>query len=139
MTFGALPDNVLLETFELYLAFDYFGYEWQTLVHVCRRWRCIVFASPRRLNLKLCCTQQRSVNSKTLDIWPALPIVVVAQDLRSKEDVTNIMAALRHHDRVYEIHHNQCQGYQFLLEEVVKIDNPFPVLTILHLESFLTA
>ena len=25
---------------------------WQTLVHVCRRWRSIIFASPRRLNLR---------------------------------------------------------------------------------------
>jgi len=63
-TIDALPDDVLLETFELYLdkdnadefdgGHDYDG--WQTLVHVCRRWRCIVFASPRRLDLKLYCT-----------------------------------------------------------------------------------
>ena len=61
----ALPDNVLLETFEFYLGkdaadliddeYDYDG--WQTLVHVCRRWRCVVFASPRRLDLKLHCTR----------------------------------------------------------------------------------
>ena len=53
-----LPDNVLLETFEFYLGKDDandfdpdYNYDgWQTLVRVCRRWRCIVFASPRRLD-----------------------------------------------------------------------------------------
>jgi len=84
-TIDVLPDDVLLETFEFYLDKDdadeidgghnYDG--WQTLVHVCCRWRCIVFASPRRLDLKLCCPRKRSVNLKTLDVWPALPIVVI--------------------------------------------------------------
>jgi len=107
-----LPDNVLLETFDLYLGKDdadefdcghsYDG--WQTLVHVCRRWRCIVFASPRRPDLKLYCTPQRSVDSKTLDIWPALPIVIVAEGIKSKEDVTNVIAALRHQTRVCKIY-----------------------------------
>jgi len=57
-TIEALSDDVLLETFELYLGKDDpdefdggRGYDgWQTLVHVCRRWRCIVFASPHQEN-----------------------------------------------------------------------------------------
>jgi hypothetical protein len=90
MTIDVLPDNVLLEAFEFHLGKDdvdefdddrnYDG--WQTLVQVCRKLRCIVFASPRRLDLKLYCTRQRSVNSKTLDIWPELPIVIFAKDLK---------------------------------------------------------
>ena len=67
LTLDALrvPDDVLLETFEFYLGKDvpdrvgnhnYDG--WQTLVHVCRRWRRIVFASPCHLDLKLYCTRQ---------------------------------------------------------------------------------
>ena len=47
---------------------------WQTLVHVCHKWRCIVFDSPLRLDLKIYCTLRGSVNSKALDMWPALPI-----------------------------------------------------------------
>jgi len=106
-TIDALPDNVLLETFEFYLGkddpdesvlgcdHDYDG--WQTLVHVCRRWRCIVSTSPRRLDLKLYCTGQRLVNSKTLDIWPALPIVIFSERIQYKEDVTNLVSALRQH------------------------------------------
>ena len=65
MTIDALPDNVLIETFEFYLGKDVSDYvvghnydAWQTLVHVCRRWRCIVFASPHCLDLKLYFTGQ---------------------------------------------------------------------------------
>jgi len=113
-TIDALPDNVLLEIFEFYLGKDdpdeavfECGHdydEWQTLGHVCRRWRCIVFASPRRLDLKLyCCAQEQSADSKTLDIWPELPIVIDAFPTESKDDVTNIIAALGHHNRVCKI------------------------------------
>ena len=141
VTIDALPDNVLLETFEFYLGkddTDYIGdhkYDgWQTLVHVCRRWRCIVFASPRRLDLKLYCTPQRSVNSKTLDIWPAFPIVVYASRMNSGEGVTNIFAALRHHSRVCKIYGYSIQNS--LLKEFAAIDEPFPALTSLRLFSF---
>jgi len=143
-TIDALPDDVLLETFELYLDKDdadeidhnhnYDG--WQTLVHVCRRWRCIVFASPRRLDLKLRCTRQRSVNSKTLDIWPALPIVIFARNMHSGEDVTNVISALRHHNRVCKIYYRRNKQFQdSFLEEFAEIDEPFPELTSLELNS----
>ena len=33
---------------------------WHSLVHVCRRWRAIVFVSPRRLNLRLVCPVVRT-------------------------------------------------------------------------------
>ena len=142
-TIDALPDNVLLETFEFYLDKDdpdEFGYGhnydgWQTLVHVCRTWRCIVFASPRRLDLKLYCTRRRSVNSKTLDIWPELPIVIDAQDMQSKDDVTNIIAALRHHNRVCKIYYSNVQIEDSLLKAFVAMDEPFPLLTSLELYS----
>ena len=143
-TIEALPDNVLLETFEFYLDKDdaykidhdhnYDG--WQTLVHVCRRWRCIVFASPRRLDLKLYCTRKRSVNSKTLDIWPALPIVISSVAMWTKEDVTNVVSALGHHNRVYKI---KCWSQKFqdpFLGVFAAIDEPFPELTNLELVSF---
>ena len=145
-TIEALPDDVLLETFEFYLdkddadGFDYdHNYDgWRTLVHVCRRWRCIVFASPRRLDLKLLCTRQRSVNSKTLDIWPALPIVIFSQeDMQFEEDVTNVISALRHHNRVCKIQYRKTWQFQdSFLEEFAAIDKPFPELTSLELYSF---
>ena len=144
-TIDALPDNVLLQTFEFYLDKDdadkleidgrhnYDG--WHTLVHVCHRWRCIVFASPRRLDLKLFCTRQRSVNSRTLDIWPALPIFIYTTDIQSKEDVTNVIAVLRHHNRVCKIHFSNWEFQDPLLKEFAAIDEPFPALTSLMLSS----
>jgi len=142
-TIEALPDDVLLETFDFYLGKDDpdefdggHGYDgWQTLVHVCRRWRCIVFASPRRLDLKLFCTRQRLVNSKTLDIWPALPIVIFAQDMDSEEDVANVISALRHHNRVCKINYYTEQFQDSFLGEFAVIDEPFPELTSLMLIS----
>jgi len=143
VTIDALPDDVLLETFEFHLGkdnpdwvfaddgHDYDG--WQTLVHVCCRWRWIVFTSPRRLDLKLYCTPQRPANPKTLDIWPALPIVVFSRTMHSKEDVTNVIAALRQHNRVCKIYYNPFQDS--LLEEFAAIDEPFPALTSLYLFS----
>ena len=111
VTIETLPDDILQQTFEFYLGKDDadeidFGYNydgWQTLVHVCCRWRFIVFASPRRLNLKLYCTERRLANSKALDIWPTLPLVVFSPDLQFNEDVTNVIAALKHHNRVCKI------------------------------------
>ena len=143
MTFNALPDDVLLGTFELYLGKDvpeYIAYDhnydgWKTLVHVCRRWRCIVFASPHRLDLKLYCTRQRLVNSETLDVWPALPIVIDVRDIRSKEDVTDVDAALRHHNRVCKICYYNLEYQDPWLKEFAAIDEPFPVLANLWLAS----
>jgi hypothetical protein len=143
VTIDVLPDNVLLEAFKFYLgkehanetgySHDYDG--WQTLVHVCRRWRSIVLASPRRLDLKLYCTRRRSVNSKTLEIWPELPIVIVAENMESKEDLTNIIAALRHHNRVCKVHYTSGKLQDSFLDEFAEIDEPFPALTSLVLVS----
>ena len=62
-----LLDDVLLDIFDFCVdqdGFRRFIYTqikgqieaWQSLVHVCRRWRNIVFGSPLRLNLALVCT-----------------------------------------------------------------------------------
>ena len=143
-TIDALPDNVLLETFEFYLGKDHadeidneHNYDgWHTLVQVCPRWRCIVFASPRRLDVKLYCTRRRSVTPEMLDIWPTLPIVVVARDIKCKEDVTNVVAALRQHNRVCKVYYHHGQFQESLLKEFAAIDGPFPALTSLNLLSF---
>jgi hypothetical protein len=90
-----------------------------------------VFASPHRLDLKLYCTRKRSVNSKTLDIWPKLPVVIFANAVQSKEDATNITAALGHHNRVCKFHYTSGKIQDPLLEEFAAIDEPFPALTFL--------
>ena len=102
---GRLSDDVLLKIFRYYL--DEYPRFWPTLVHICRKWRRIVFSSQHALHLRLFCSSGTPV-LRTLDHWPALPIVIeyggsLALDLPSPEDEVNIIAALKRSDRVSSI------------------------------------
>ena len=93
-----LPDNAVLEAFDSFLLQNDSIDAWHTLVHVCRKWRYIVFGSPRRLSLHLHCTGMR----KSLTVWPDLPIVIGQYDpLMCGAD--GILSALEKKDRVCEI------------------------------------
>ena len=102
-----VSDEVLLKIFRYFL--DVSPRDWPRLVHTCRKWRRIVFASQRVIRLRLFCTHGTPVQ-KSLDCWPAaLPIVVHyggsreldPPDFKERE---NIMAALQQSDRVISIH-----------------------------------
>jgi hypothetical protein len=129
-----LPDDVLLEVFDAYVDDARYEDAWHGLVHVCQRWRCLVFASPRRLHLALLCTDRRSVK-KMLDIWPALPIVIAADMRRFSPtpDVANIIAALKQHNCVVGIRILRIPSS--LLAKLVEMKNSFPMLTNLVLTS----
>ena len=104
---------------------------WRTLVHVCRKWRNIVFGSPRRLELRLYCTAGTPV-MKTLGVWPLLPIVIWG-DGHEIWGVDNIIAALRHNDRVCRIDLWRVPSSQW--ETVLAaMQKSFPSLTRLQLE-----
>jgi hypothetical protein len=79
ISIDALPDDVLLAIFGSYLHEVWDPEErtraWQSLIHVCRRWRSVVFGSPRRLDLRLFCTNITRSRDR-LDIWPALPLII---------------------------------------------------------------
>ena len=136
-----LPDDVFLEVFDLCLR-DPTEYpaqrtrKWITLVHVCRRWRRIIFSSPRRLDLYLACICGTPVR-QNLIYWPLiLPLVIVYHPgtiyLRKNtfDDEDNIVAALTHADR---IHHVDIYATSSLFREVTTVmRKSFPVLT--HLE-----
>ena len=127
-----LPDDVLLEMATFYVDEDPDLDGWQKLVHVCRRWRNVVFASPHRLNLQLLCTNKRPVK-KMLDIWPALPIVV-SGGYDAVDGIKNTIAALEHNDRIRKIDFENVSDQ--LLEGFAAVPpHPFPVLTFLRLES----
>jgi F-box-like len=145
VTISAPPDDVLLEIFVVYVVspqVDYYftvaetGHHedgWCTLVHVCRRWRSVVLASPRRLDLQLLCTNTRRVK-KLLDIWPPFPICIYAFPDAGKSSlrgVANLMAALKQQNRVRCIYINGVPNS--LLRRFVPM--PFPALTILILTS----
>ena len=137
-----LPDESLLSIFDFYVGFHANedhptkrGTEkWQTLVHVCRRWRSIVFGSPRRLNLQLFC-RRRTPAKVTLDVWPALPILIERHFFGASPGAHDIIAALNHNDRVCRIelwNFSRSQLEAFLPVMLV----PFPELTVLQFGSY---
>ena len=132
-TIGRLPDDALLEMFSFYLIKDPIENEkWYTLVHVCRRWRRIIFASPLRLDLRIDCTAGTRVN-EMLHIWPFLPIQIRDnRRTRYGEGADHIIVALEQNDRVCEI---ILDGLPVsLLERIAAVmQEPFPALTDLRL------
>ena len=135
-----LPDDALLAIFD-FCAYQHSGRKkdieaWQTLVHVCRRWRTVVFGSPRRLNLRLVCGAKTPARDM-LDVWPALPLVIlhgVSYGYLSIGNMDNFVAVLERSNRVCQI---------FLLDVSssdlgkisVAMQVPFPELTDLQLVS----
>ena len=142
-TIDNLPDDVLLQIFDLcpVLYNHLTGLssplwpQWKRLIHVCRRWRLIVFSSRRRLDLYLICKHGTPVR-KNLDLWPALPIVIdyVIYHRHTKispNDDDNIIAALEHPDRVRCL---KLPMTRFLFGKVATVaQGPFPALTELQL------
>jgi hypothetical protein len=128
-----LTDDELLDIFDFYLKDTQGVDQWHTLVHVCRRWRNIVFASPHRLDLRLRCTENRPVRT-ALDIWPVLPLEIVYYRVDTWEEQDDVIAALEHHDRVQEITIGVFSNpvWETL---VAAMQVPFPELTSLWLWS----
>ena len=104
VTIDLLPDVALLELFDFYVNQAREEEEeeeeewpptkiqaWHTLVHVCQKWRSVVFGSPHRLDLRLLCTDKTPVKER-LAVWPPLPIVIAQDGQPTHTD--NIIAAL---------------------------------------------
>jgi len=140
VTIDALPNEVLLEIFDFYLALDDHGknswlralglyiYDtWHTLVHVCPRWRRLMFESPRRLDLRHLCDSTRPVRKK-LNVWPELPIIVSAYITNpQRPGTTNIIHALKQHDCVCRT--SIMDSPNSLLKKIAAVKKPFPALT----------
>ena len=150
--FNMLPDDALLEIFEFYVdedmgeVFELFKKqrmeEWVTLAHVCRRWRSIVFQSPRRLNLRLLCTHKTRARD-ILDVWPpSLPLIIHdSYDILNRRHgisgVGDITTALEHNDRVCQIKLRYLTSSQLEhIKDSAAMQKPFPELTDLHLRIF---
>ena len=138
ISIDTLPDDALLLIFDHYMNIVRLegGFRqkaedaWHSLVHVCRRWRCIVFESPRRLDLRLVCTGETPARDG-LDLWPALPLIIWGEgefSTGSGDYVDNIVAALERADRVCQIHLEN-----FLNSEMeiilAAMQRPYPELT----------
>ena len=102
---------------------------WQSLVQVCRRWRGLVFASPHRLNLQLFCVTGGYAR-KSLDVWPALPIVIQGHVYDSS--VNNVITKLKHSNRIYQIDVH-CHSTSQIQKLWTAIQVPFPKLAVLCL------
>src|SRR5258707_9056839 len=109
VTIDVLPDVALLEIFDCHVnqlrEVNDYSLEiqaWHTLVHVCRKWRSVVFGSPCRLNLRLLCAEKTPVR-EMLAIWSPLPLIVWKTVRQNPWGLVNIVASLHHNDRVFEI------------------------------------
>ena len=98
---GTLPDTALLDMFAFYVDESDYLEGWHVLVHAYQRWRYLIFAPPRRLDLRLLCRGTTPVR-EMLDFWPALRIAILSNHTESKSHkyADNIIAALEHNDRV---------------------------------------
>ncbi|KAH9012344.1 hypothetical protein EDB85DRAFT_2281285 [Lactarius pseudohatsudake] len=102
-TINILPDEILLEIFALCLP-DFYGYlasiehmgVWQSLVHVCQRWRRIICSSTRYLDLHLYRSSETSFR-KNLSLWPEFPLAVKCF---IPDDQDDFVAILEHLDRL---------------------------------------
>ncbi len=130
-----LPDNALLDIFEFYKAdpesnlFDGLSWTWKILTQVCQRWRYIVLGSPRRLDLRVVCTEN-TPTCMLLDIWPPFPICVMCLPWPPEVDekgVEDIVVALKHCDRISDIHIAGVHG-SALGKVVAAMQEPFPTL-----------
>ncbi|KAI0283868.1 hypothetical protein BC826DRAFT_1109962 [Russula brevipes] len=127
VTIDVLPDDVLLDMFGFYVDGTGGVEAWQLLVHVCQRWRNLVFASPRRLDLRLVCTDRRRVR-ELLGIWPPLPIEMRSSEStrRDDNDPYNVIAALEHRDRVCRV--SISDVHASLLDEITaRMQLPFRI------------
>ena len=127
-----IPDSVLLELFGFCKKNRGSGWypvlEWQ-LVHVCQRWRNLIYSSPIRLNLELLCTHGTPVK-KSLDCWPDFPIII-EYDKVAPEDEENVLAALEHPGRVHRLNLGITKKLWEKIDTAMR--KPFPVLTHLWL------
>lgn len=108
-----LPDDVLFEIFDLYGIYcesTCYPWRWHTLVHVCRRWRQIIFASPFRLELQIVCTPRTRVRELLEFLPPSMPIMIrnyfdtpPPYPAPRIEDGSQVIAALEQRDDVYVI------------------------------------
>jgi len=135
VTIDILPDDALLYVFDFYLDESTQIEAWHTLIYVCRRWRILVFGSPRRLNLEIACRDKyRDRPGERLDIWPILPIIL-SGCCDSPARFDGVKMRLKHHaDRLCEIRLDLTTS-PYLEEAISALEKPFPMLRYLQITA----
>ena len=140
-TINILPDDVLLRIFNFYQVTSLdgldesdpmFKHHWHRLIHVCWRWRCIVFASPNFLDLKLVCGPWTRVELTA--IWPPLPTIIRNRANYPMPENYDFDAAFANHNYVYKIDLFHLSSSQ-LQRLASAMQQHFPALIHLLLES----
>lgn len=118
LTINHLPDELLIEIFDSYRHSNNVQShqwchqsEWFKFIHVCKRWRAVMFASASRLDLRLVLNRKKGGHMDTMSHLPSLPIDIDYSsrrfDPRTKKDVDNMTmsmaAALIRPDRIRQI------------------------------------
>ena len=139
MTINMLPDQVLLEIFDTCRKLHdgpIYGsiWGWLELVHVCQRWRHLIFGSPRGLDLQIPCTHGTPVR-ESLDIWPPLPITIQYHYGKyfTPSDANNLVAALDNPGRLRRVDLYLTRAQ--LAEVATAMQQPLPTLTHLSWQS----
>ena len=107
-------------------------------MHVCRRWRQIIFDSPRHLDIGILCTDKTPVSKNLNIIWPHLPIAIdcyFPRELMEPEDGDDIIAALEDPDRVCYLRLRWRLPDLWLEKVSTMMQKPFPALRSLTIHA----
>ena len=146
VTIDVLSDDALLAIFDFYVVpyqdLDLYDAafspertkknieSWQLLVRVCRRWRDLVFRSPRRLNLQL--FYEPGTSARKSLVWPALPLIIKGHV--SETSVDNVIAELGHRDWISQINLGLYLSSRSQIENLwTAMQVPFPELAGLYM------
>jgi len=108
-------------------------WKWHRLVHVCQRWRHIIYTSPRRLGLEILCKSSKPIE-RVLQVWPTLPVVVEFKGRSiSKSLPENVVIALRQTDRVCKINLSVPTPIRQSIADMMQV--PFLALESIRIKS----
>ena len=136
MTIDVFSDDELIYIFNAYRRgsehyWQDFFWPWKTLIHVCQRWRHIVFASPHHLDVRVDCESITHV-TKISDIWPGLPVGIWPTRRHKYGDIIAIALEHRHRDHIARISLPDLTKSR--LERCTALmQGPYPVLRYLSL------
>ena len=142
VTIDILPDDVLILIFH-FSRLTYpvepgriyrssLSWSWGRLVHVCRRWRSVVFTSPNILHLRLELVCRPWSRAELINIWPPLPIVITKVQYETLPKDYGFNALIAHRNRVCEIRLLDLESPQ-LQRLGSAMQGPFPALIRLRL------
>ena len=110
-------------------------WKWHRLVHVCRRWRSIIFASPNFLDLRLVCGPRTGL--RFVDNWPPLPFITITNAFDGEvPDDYDFNAVIMYPNRVREIcfvDHGRKRSLLQRLATTTWMQEQFPAMTHLTL------